>query len=65
MTLTHPTDTQTLAASFYRGGKSRPAQLVIEWVGNGRRETVSRHTVANMREARKLAALECAQPWNF
>jgi hypothetical protein len=52
----------TIAAE-YTGGK-RPS-LDITIIADGRRSTIKTIAVSGRREARKVAAEQGAQPWNF
>jgi hypothetical protein len=54
-----------LAAEFTNGSKTRSPVLTLNMIGNGRREFVSSRSVADKREARKVAKELGAKPWNF
>lgn len=53
------------AAEYYPGSKQRPAALDITSILGGHRTPVFSTTVANKREARRIAEDFGARPWNF
>ena len=58
--------TQVILAAEYTNGTNKcPPCLYINRIENGRRSNISAYTVTGKREARKLAAILGATPWNF
>jgi len=56
---------EVLAAEYTNGSKTVPATLTINRIANGRRTFQSEHRVSGKREARMIAGLMNAKPWNF
>ena len=54
-----------LAAEFTAAGRHRPAVLTINRIAGGRRALYSTHEVDGKREARAIAKILGATPWNF
>jgi hypothetical protein len=55
----------TYAAEYYPATKGRPAVLDINIIAGGQRTPHSTREVSGKAEARKLARVFGATPWNF
>jgi len=54
-----------LAAEYTSGGRTSSPTLDINLIEDGRRTRVSAHPVTGKRDARRLAIVLGATPWNF
>jgi hypothetical protein len=54
-----------LIAEFTKGSKVRSAQVTIWKLVNGRRQDGVTHLVTGKTEAREIASVKGAKPWNF
>jgi len=54
-----------LAAEYTTGSKARSAQVAINLIRDGRRQSLHVQAVSGKREARAIAVEFGAHPWNF